>query len=188
MSKKRKLLIDTSLDLFYSNSINSIGINEILKTSGVAKQTLYSHFESKESLILSALQQRHTNFIEWLKTKLDGVDSNEQLIIRLFNALESWFRNSESMLGDFHGCFFINSASEFNNKQSNISLFCKQHKHEVRETIKQYMSQENLFLLDAICIMKEGAITNAYVSGDYSSAIKCIRILKQYENNTAFTD
>ena len=181
MNKKRKLLIDTSLRLFYSNGINSIGINEILKISGVAKQTLYSHFESKESLILSALEQRHINFIEWLELKLQGADCNEKLIIKLFNALESWFTNSEAMLGDFHGCFFINSSAEFNNKRSDISLFCKRHKHEVREIIKRYMTKENPFLLDAICIMKEGAITNAYVCGDYSSAMKCIKILKQHE-------
>ena len=181
MNKKRKLLIETSLGLFYSNSINSIGINEILKTSGVAKQTLYSHFESKESLILSALEQRHMTFIEWLELKLQGADSNEKLVILLFNALGSWFTNSEAMLGDFHGCFFINSSGEFNNKRSPISLFCKKHKHEVREAIKRHMAKDNPVLLDAICIMKEGAITSAYVCGDYSSAMKCIQVLKQYE-------
>lgn len=181
MNKKRKLLIDTSLNLFYSNSINSIGINEILKTSGVAKQTLYSHFESKESLILSALEQRHITFIEWLELKLKDADSNEKLIIQLFNALESWFTGYEAMLGNFHGCFFINSSGEFNNKKSAISLFCKKHKHEVRETIKRYMTKENPFLLDAICIMKEGAITSAYVSGDTSTAMRCIQVLKQYK-------
>ena len=86
------------------------------------------------------------------------------------------------MLGNFHGCFFINSSGEFNNKQSNISLFCKNHKHEVRETIKQHMTKENPFLLDAICIMKEGAISNAYVSDDYTSAMKCIQVLKQFDH------
>ncbi len=181
MSKKRKLLIDTSLSLFYANGINSIGINEILKTSGIAKQTLYSHFESKESLILATLEQRHMNFIEWLETKLEGADSNEKVIINLFTALESWFTNSEPMLGDFCGCFFINSSAEFSNKSSDISLFCKKHKYDVRETIARHMTKEDLLLLDAICIMKEGAITNAYVTGDYSTAMTCIQILKQYE-------
>ena len=184
MNKKRKLLIDTSLSLFYSNGINSIGINEILKISGVAKQTLYSHFESKESLILATLEQRHMNFIEWLAEKLQYANSNENVITKLFNGLDSWFANSESMLGDFRGCFFINSSAEFSNKSSDISLFCKKHKLKVREIIGQHMAIENPFLLDAICIMKEGAITSAYVTGDYSSAMKCIQVLKQYECST----
>ena len=181
MNKKRKLLIDTSLNLFYANGINSIGINEILKISGVAKQTLYSHFESKESLILAALEQRHMNFIGWLEAKLQGADSNEKMIIQLFNALDSWFTNSEPMLGDFQGCLFINSSAEFSNRSSDISLFCKMHKHKVREIIALHMTKENPFLLDAICIMKEGAITSAYVTGDYSTAMKCIQILNDIE-------
>lgn len=69
MNKKKQLLIDTALSLFYKQGINSIGINEVLKVSGVAKRTLYSHFESKEALILAALDQRHQIFIAWLEEK-----------------------------------------------------------------------------------------------------------------------
>ncbi|HFG1889890.1 TPA: TetR/AcrR family transcriptional regulator, partial [Vibrio cholerae] len=49
MNPKRQLLIDTALNLFYKNGINSIGINEVISVSGIAKRTLYSHFESKEA-------------------------------------------------------------------------------------------------------------------------------------------
>ena len=52
MSNKRELLTKTALDLFYKNGINSVGINEILKVSGVAKKTLYNYFGSKEELVL----------------------------------------------------------------------------------------------------------------------------------------
>ncbi len=180
MNKKRQLLIDTALHLFYKNGINSIGINEILKVSGVAKQTLYTHFESKEALILAALKQRHINFIEWLEAKLQGVDSDEKLITQLFCALEGWFTDSEPMLGDFRGCFFINSSAEFSDPSSDISLFCKNHKQEVRALIGQHMTRENAVFLDAICIMKEGAITTAYVTGDFSAAKKCIEVLKKH--------
>ncbi|MBF4438000.1 TetR/AcrR family transcriptional regulator, partial [Vibrio cholerae] len=66
MNPKRQLLIDTALNLFYKNGINSIGINEVISVSGIAKRTLYSHFESKEALILAALQKRHEIFTFWL--------------------------------------------------------------------------------------------------------------------------
>jgi len=177
MNKKRQLLIDTALGLFYENGINSIGINQILKHSGVAKQTLYRHFESKEALILAALEQRHMSFIEWLEAKLQGADSDEKLITQLFSALESWFINAEPMLGSFRGCFFINSSAEFSDLSGDISIFCKTHKHKIRQVIAQHMTTENELLLDAICIMKEGAITTAYVTGDYGAAIKCIQVL-----------
>ena len=178
MNKKRALLIETALTLFYTKGINSIGINEILKTSGVAKRTLYSHFESKEALVLAALKQRHENFITWLEGKLSAADSDPEVIKQLFNALGNWFNNKEPSLGDFRGCFFINTAAEFSDKDSDISLYCSAHKEEVRLLLKNKLSNSSPVLLDAICILKEGAITTAYVTGKGSEVTsKCIKIL-----------
>ena len=39
---------------FDQNGINKTGINERLKVSGIAKNTLYSHFNDKEELIISS--------------------------------------------------------------------------------------------------------------------------------------
>lgn len=178
MNEKRELLIDTALALFYTKGINSIGINEILKTSGVAKRTLYNHFESKESLVLAALNRRHLKFITWLEEQLSGTESDQEVISQLFNALGNWFDNKEPRLGDFRGCFFINTAAEFSDKGSEISRYCNLHKEEVRQLIKKKLSNSSPHLLDAICIMKEGAITTAYVTGKGSEVTsKCIKLL-----------
>lgn len=178
MNKKRALLIDTALALFYKKGINSVGINEILTTSGIAKKTLYGHFDGKEALVLAALKQRHDNFITWLEGKVSEAKSDQEVIRRLFNALESWFNNKEPSLGDFRGCFFINTAAEFSDKDSDISRYCSEHKEEVKLLIKNKLTSPSPLLLDAICIMKEGAITSAYVTGNGSEVIsKCIKIL-----------
>ena len=179
MSKKRQILIDTALDLFYRNGINSIGINEILKSSGVAKRTLYNDFDSKEALILAALHQRHERFIEWLESKLSDSNSDSNLIQNLFNALASWFDNQEPALGDFRGCFFINTSAEFSDSDSEISRFCNQHKQQVRKIIQRHLHNEDPLLLESICVLKEGAITTAYMSGDSHTVIKhCLDILE----------
>lgn len=177
MNEKRQLLIDTALTLFYQNGINSVGINEVLKVSGVAKKTLYSHFDSKEALILSALEHRHEIFTAWLAGKLDGASNNQNLVEKLFHALKSWFIGSEPTLGSFRGCFFINSSAEFSDPNSAVSLYCQKHKQEVKTLIKHKMTGEDDLLLDAICIMKEGAITTAYMTGNHDVTEQCIKIL-----------
>ena len=179
MNKKRQLLINTAQDLFYAKGINNIGINEVLSVSGVAKNTMYNHFDSKESLILAALEQRHTVFLQWLTDKLEGADSDSQVITQLFTALEQWFCGNEAVLGSFRGCFFINSSAEFSDESGKISLFCQQHKLQIRQLIEQHLSGDNELLLDAICLMKEGVITSAYVSGDHSAANKAITVLNK---------
>lgn len=179
MSKKRQILIDTALELFYRNGINSIGINEILKSSGVAKRTLYTDFDSKEALILAALHQRHERFMDWLESKLSDSDSDTDVIQNLFNALVSWFDNQEPALGDFRGCFFINTSAEFSDTDSEISRFCNQHKQQVRRVIQKHLHSKDPLLLESICVLKEGAITTAHMSGDSHTVIKhCLEILE----------
>ena len=180
MNDKRQILIDTALSLFYAKGVNSIGINEILKVSGIAKKTLYNQFESKEALVLAALEQRNSIFLRWLKTVLNEAKTDRELIERLFNALTAWFSNSVHELGDFRGCFFINTSAEFSDPNSEISLYCQFHKQQVREVIGKHLSAANEELLDAICILKEGAITTAYVENNLFTPQKCIKILSKH--------
>lgn len=178
MSKKREQLVTTALDLFYYQGVHEIGINEILKVSGVAKRTMYSHFESKDALIVATLQKRHTNFMSWLKDVLKDARSDQQVINLLFDGLESWFTNKSEVLGKFRGCFFINTAAEFSAIQSDIVKYCSFHKTEVRALIEQKLTCNSSTLLDAICIMKEGAITTVHMTGEGSDVCeKSKRIL-----------
>lgn len=179
MSKKRQQLINTSLQLFYEKGINSIGINEVLSVSGIAKKTLYNHFKSKDDLVLAALKQRNNNFIMWLDTSLKEAKTDIEVVNNLFNGLSAWFTNSASALGDFRGCFFINTSAEFSDPNSDISLYCRDHKQQVRQVIAQYLSQPNDEILDTICLLKEGAITMAYVNHDLSMPAKCIKIVER---------
>lgn len=179
MNEKRQTLIAAALELFYHRGINSTGINEILSTSGVAKKTLYKHFESKEELVLATLSARHAIFLSWLDHNISGCLTNEQLVLVLFTALERWFYGAEAELGDFRGCFFINTSAEFCDPNGKISVFCKVHKERIRALIQQHMPEENALLLDLICLLKEGAIVAAYVSHDLASAKRCITIIEK---------
>jgi AcrR family transcriptional regulator len=179
MNDKRLQLIDTALQLFYEKGINCVGINEILSVSGIAKKTLYNHFTSKEALVLATLQQRNDKFIIWLDSRLKEANTDIEVVNQLFNGLSAWFTNSVIELGNFRGCFFINTSAEFSNPNSDISQYCRVHKQQVRQLISQYLSSSNPELLDTICILKEGAITMAYVNYDVSMPSKCIKILEK---------
>lgn len=179
MSKKRQQLIDIALQLFYERGINSVGINEILSVSGIAKKTLYNHFASKEELVLAALKKRNDNFIAWLDISLKEANTDIEVVNNLFNGLSAWFSNSAVELGNFRGCFFINTSAEFSDPNSKISQYCREHKQQVRQLISQYLSTPNTEILDIICVLKEGAITMAYVNHDLSTPPKCIKIIEK---------
>lgn len=183
MNTKKQLLIDTALDLFYQNGVNSVGINEILSVSGVAKKTLYRYFDSKEALIIATLMQRHEIFINWLHSCLNNSANNQEFVRSLFNALTKWFHNEVPELADFRGCYFINAAAECAEQSDEISRCCQQHKNRVRAALTVEMPVFDDSHFELICMLMEGAITCAYVQRDLSSADKCITWALSYTSS-----
>ncbi|WP_236702558.1 TetR/AcrR family transcriptional regulator [Thalassomonas actiniarum] len=176
INSKKLALIQTAMKLFYRKGIHAVGINEVLKVSGIAKKTLYHHFSSKDDLILACLHYREQLFIDWFKQQLDAVPAGKAAILAIFDALDSWFNNRSPAMGEFNGCFFINASAEYGREDSLIYAACQQHKSHVRAIIKPHVdafeADENKSnqLTDSLCLLKEGAITTAKVQAKLSAA------------------
>ena len=54
--EKRSQIVDAAGDLFMEQGYESVSMEGIAKLAGVSKQTLYSHFGSKEQLFSAAIQ------------------------------------------------------------------------------------------------------------------------------------
>jgi len=176
---KRETLIHTAFRLFYQHGIHAVGINQILQQSGIAKKTLYAYFASKEELVIATIAYRDAIFYDWLKTRLDNFPPGAAALEELFNALDDWFNNRVSQLHDFRGCFFINASAEYH--QHAVNRQCASHKARIAELIAQQVHALGLGkaiereLVDGLCLLKEGAIVQAYVNGDMDAAIKAKR-------------
>ena len=48
---KKKIILDTSLELFAEKGIHSTSISMIAKKAGISKGLLYNYFDSKEELL-----------------------------------------------------------------------------------------------------------------------------------------
>lgn len=180
MNDKKQHLIDTALNLFYQRGINSIGINEVLKVSGIAKKTLYNHFKSKDDLVLATLEYRDQQFMAWFDSLLSKANNDDALITQLFEGLHAWFTNGVAELQGFRGCFFINTAGEFTEQHSTIKSYCSEHKQKVKKCIEQHLSLKDKQLVNLLVLLKEGAIVQAHLNQDLAAPLTCIPIAKQY--------
>ncbi|QUM89794.1 TetR/AcrR family transcriptional regulator [Moritella sp. 36] len=188
MNEKKLVLIQTALQLFYSKGVNSVGINEVLKQSGIAKKTLYSHFSGKDDLVLATLQYRDGIFNQWFNEVLESEKSGEKSILALFYGLDDWFNNRVPELSPFRGCFFINTAAEYSVTDSPIRQYCRSHKQEIRALIKNKISlfiddpKEVNTLTDMVFMLKEGAIVSALVEGNKNAGKACIPAVTRFLN------
>lgn len=184
VTDKKHHIIHTSMQMFYMHGIHAVGMNEIVKVSGIAKKTLYRNFESKEQLVVATLNLRHQNFINWLSIIFDQAKSPQEGIIEVFIGLNEWFNGRVIELGPFRGCFFINASAEYSQLGHPIFEVCKKHKENVNTL---FINQILLFISDVhqaerlgnvLSILKDGCITAAHIKNDNDAALKIIETVK----------
>lgn len=170
---KRTHIINTALNTFYQKGIHSVGINEILKQANVAKKTLYNHFVSKDELICACLEVRDQRFNRWLSNQIADCATPQQVAGALFSAIARWIDNKVPELGDFNGCFFINTSAEYPEPDHPIALQCAAHKQAVLEllintlcqtTQLQHQPTKATQMAHLLMTLKEGMICQARVT------------------------
>ncbi len=180
-SDKRQQLISSAFELFYTKGVHAVGINEVLSHSGVAKKTLYNHFKSKHDLVLAVLQYRDQRFCDWFAAAFDAAEPGQSRVLAMFDALDDWFNDRVRTLAPFHGCFFINVSGEFSEPDDPLHRQCAHHKARVAGLIQAQVQalelneSDSAMLTRSLCLLKEGAITLAYVQGDRAAAVAARR-------------
>ncbi|WP_344976910.1 TetR/AcrR family transcriptional regulator [Salinactinospora qingdaonensis] len=100
-------VLDVASELFYSEGINTVGVEGIARMAGVTKKTLYDCFGSKDELIAAYLRGRDERWRGWL---IDFVERHattpRQRLLATFDALAQWQRNNP------RGCGFVNALAE----------------------------------------------------------------------------
>jgi AcrR family transcriptional regulator len=161
----RERLIETATQLFYRHGYHATGIDRILAESGVAKKTLYTHFRSKDELILAALRRRDERFRNSAMRELAArTDDPAERLVLLFDILDAWFTEP-----DFSGCMFINAAAEYAAADEPIHAAAAEHKRlfaaYLRSQATAAGARDPDELTDQLVLLMEGAITTAHVSG-----------------------
>lgn len=105
----RERILKTASELFYRNSIHTVGIDRIIAESGVAKMTFYKHFPSKANLAATYLRHKSALWFDMLATATEQagpVPLNR--VLAIFDALNESFQAPT-----FRGCPFVRGLAEF---------------------------------------------------------------------------
>src|SRR4029079_11071206 len=65
----RQRLIAAAIRRFYRDGFRNVGIDQILTDVGISKTAFYKHFESKEDLMLAALENQNCWLQDTFQTK-----------------------------------------------------------------------------------------------------------------------
>jgi AcrR family transcriptional regulator len=103
----RERLLAAADKLLYRDGVNSVGIDRLLAEAGVAKQSLYNLFGSKEELVGVYLSERHARWRLRVEQALSNCDTPRDGILCVFEVI------GESVAEPgYRGCAFSNAAAE----------------------------------------------------------------------------
>lgn len=167
----RDRLLDTAIDLFYANGVNSIGLDNIIADTGVTKTTFYNHFESKEDLVVAALKKRDEWEVAAFQRAVRSVagDDPRAQLFGVFDVFDRWFNDPS-----FGGCMFINAAAEFPDPRDPVHQVAAEHKKRsrdwYRDLAKQAGANDPEHFADLYTTLVEGVLILRHVHGRNDAA------------------
>jgi AcrR family transcriptional regulator len=163
----RHRLTEAAARRFYRDGFRNVGIDQVLADVGISKTAFYKHFESKEDLLLAALEMKNRwlqdTFREAVRDR-GGPTAVGQLRV-LLDVVDQIISSDE-----FQGCIFVNASIEFPLLHEPAHVAAAQHKREIEEVVYEIAARADAadprHLARELCLVMEGAYITRHVTGD----------------------
>lgn len=139
----RESLLQVGQELFLNSSFNNVGLNDILKESGIPKGSFYHYFESKEDFGLQVLEHYHRQNVEAFTDLINDKS------LTPYQQLKRFFEDNISHFDEIdycQGCLMANLSQEVadvnENLRCRISKLSKQMVDQVSECIQAMENNE----------------------------------------------
>jgi AcrR family transcriptional regulator len=144
--------------MFETDGVHGTGINAIIARSGVAKDTLYNHFSSKDDLVLEVLRRRDEQWCTWLRAGVERATNDPaQRLLAVFDMLDTELSDL-----NYRGSVFLAASTDFADAQHRVRQACVEHKTRVRQYLTDLSRQAGLADPDAlgfqVMLLIDGAI------------------------------
>ena len=129
ISKTRQKLVDVARQLFAKNGIANTTMNDIAKSSGKGRRTLYTYFKSKDDVYYAVIESE----LERLSVKLDEVaakrirrqDKNIELIYTHLSMIKETVMRNGNLRAEFFRNIWMVEKVRKNFDEDEIELFRK---------------------------------------------------------------
>jgi AcrR family transcriptional regulator len=163
----RQRLIEAAVRRFYRDGFRNVGIDQVFSDVGISKTAFYKHFESKDDLMLAALEMQNG----WLQETFRAMireRGGPTAIGQLHAVLDVVEHIIES--DDYQGCIFINVAMEFPLPHEPAHMAASRNKQSMQDIVlalaEKADADDPQALAEELCLIMEGAYVTRQVTGN----------------------
>ncbi|MEU1597454.1 TetR family transcriptional regulator [Streptomyces sp. NPDC005708] len=159
----RERILTAAATLFERQGINPTGMEQVAAAAPVSKRTLYSHFPTKDDLVVGYL--RH---LEEAGLTLESILERQDLSPR--DRLLALFSAPVEVSGPIRGCPFIDAAAEFPDPSSPVHGYASERKARLAQRLAELAREAGAvnadILGEQLAILSDGASSRAMVLND----------------------
>ncbi len=158
----RDRILETAGRLFYEHGFRAIGIDTIIRESGVAKMSLYNNFANKDDLVAAYLSTANEQFLGWW----DQMEASTTDPLTQLQVIMDGIGDVAASPG-CRGCSFTSASGEFPESTHVAHAVAIQHKNEVMSRLTRIAQKAKVTDPDALAaglmLLIDGAWTAAKV-------------------------
>ena len=149
----RERLLESARELFATDGIRAVSVEQLLDASGVGRASFYRHFESKDDLVVAVLAHYNER---WRAMLHEQVPARGEGVLGVFDVLAERFAEP-----DYHGCLAQAALIEFRDPAHPIHVAAVVHQEAtavdlaglldptVPESARERVGRQLLQLVDA---------------------------------------
>jgi AcrR family transcriptional regulator len=111
----KKTLFKTALKLFAKYGYDQVTIDDIVKKSGTSKGSFYTHFKSKDQIMLDQFKENDIHYEKWLKDSAHSIESATDQLLSFVQYTTNYISNALGI--DILKVVYTNQISVTNTKK-----------------------------------------------------------------------
>ncbi|MFE7127948.1 TetR/AcrR family transcriptional regulator [Streptomyces sp. NPDC057617] len=163
-ASQRERLLNAAVDLFYRHGVG-VGANALCRSAGISKKSMYQLFDSKDALLVAALERRALADAAFLLPPPDFSPSPRARLLHVFRQLEEFARSP-----DYRGCAYLAPQVELKDSAHPASIVAARIKHYLESFFRTEAERGNAtdpdLLTRQLAILYDGASTRAGIGAD----------------------
>ncbi len=136
-AERQAIVLDTAERLFSSRSSRSVGMDELVRETGLGKMTVYRLFKSKDDLVGAYLTRKAATVLGFIDAELIRLEDDPRAALL---AVVDVVERDVTRIG-FRGCPFTNVSSEYDDPQHPARSAAADYKFELHARLERLTDQ-----------------------------------------------
>jgi AcrR family transcriptional regulator len=126
-AERQEIVLDTAERLFSARSSRSVGMDELVRETGLGKMTVYRLFKSKDDLVGAYLSRKAATVLSYIDAELIRLQGDPRAaLLSVVDVVDREVNRT-----GFRGCPFTNVSSEYDDPQHPARSAAADYKYEL---------------------------------------------------------